>query len=159
MPAPKGSAYWKHRLFSGRPKLYETPEDFANSVADYFADVEENALYETQIIKVRDTTGAESVKVFKRPLPRCTTLSGLAVFLGISHETLLQYEKREKYTEIVTRAREIMFDRKLEGAAAGLFNSSIIARDLGLAEKSEQRIIPEQPLFDLSDDKAEEPID
>jgi len=84
------------------------------------------------------------------------TLQGFCAFTGLSMVTLYEYDKQDGYTNIIAQAREVMYGQKLEGAAAGLFNASIIARELGLAEKSEQRILHEQPLFDDSDDAEEE---
>ena len=37
--------------------------------------------------------------------------------------------------------------QKFEGASAGIFNSSIIAAELGIAKKIEQTVTMEQPLF------------
>jgi len=136
MGAPKGNEYWKARLFSGRAKIFEKPEDLANAIAAYFSDVESNPLYETQLIKLKGEGGKEMVKSFKRTLARCTTVEGLCIWLGITLPTFLEYEKRKEFTNVITCAREIMYERKLEGAAAGLYNASIIARDLGLADKT-----------------------
>jgi hypothetical protein len=153
MGAPKGNEYWKARLFSGRSKMYETPEALADAIAGYFNDVDENPLYETQLVKVKGAGGTETVKSFKRKLPRCTTMAGLCTWLDLTLNAFRDYEERKEFVNVVAHARQIMYERKLEGAAAGIYNPSIIARDLGLTEKSEQTIIQEQPLFSLDPDK------
>ena len=153
MAAPTGNTYWRIRLTHGKPKLFETPEALLEAVNSYFAFVEENPLKEAQLIKAKVDRDREDVKVYKLSKMRAMTIQGLCNFLGVSVESFYEYEKREGYSEIITRARQVMYSQKLEGAAAGMLNPSIIARELGLAEKSETRVIQEQPLF--SDDDAE----
>lgn len=148
MPAPKGNDYWRNRIRTGAPRLFETPEDLAKAFNDYFEYVENNPLYEAQLVKTKVGMGEEEVGVYKRPLPRAMTIQGFCAFTGIYSAALFEYEKREGFSNIVAQAREVMFGQKIEGAAAGTFNPSIIARELGLAEKSETRVIQEQPLFD-----------
>lgn len=41
------------------------------------------------------------------------------------------------FSDICTRVREIIYEQKFTGAAAGLLNPMIIARDLSLRDKSE----------------------
>jgi hypothetical protein len=119
-----------------------------NAFNDYFEYIENNPLHETQLIKTKVGIGEEEVGVYKRPLPRIMTTQGFCAFTGIAHETLREYGKKEGFSAIVAQAKDIMFGQKIEGAAAGLLNPSIIARELGLTEKSETRVIQEQPLFD-----------
>lgn len=160
MAAPKGNDYWRYRIRTGAPRSFETPEDLAQAFNDYFEDIEKNPIYERQLMKTKVDRDSEEVKVYKRPLPRAMTIQGFCAFTGIASSVLYEYEKREGFAEIVAQAREVMIGQKLEGAAAGVFNPSIIARELGLAEKSETKVIQEQPLFsddadaeeDLSDD-------
>lgn len=158
MAAPKGNDYWRYRIRTGAPRSFDKPEDLAQAFNDYFEDISKNPLYERQLVKVKVDRDTEEVKVYKRPLPRAMTVEGFCAFTGISSVTLYDYEKKEGYSKIVAQAREIMRGQKIEGAAAGLFNPSIIARELGLTEKSETRVIQEQPLFS-DDPKAEEDLD
>lgn len=80
------------------------------------------------------------------PKMRAFTIAGLSVYLGVNSLYLSQFEKElsEKNDEIskdfsfvCTRIREIIYTQKFTGAAAGFLNPQIIARDLGLADKSE----------------------
>ena len=43
----------------------------------------------------------------------------------------------EGFSDITTRAEEIIYDQKFSGAAADLLHANIIARDLGLKEQSQ----------------------
>lgn len=155
MAAPKGNEYWRNRIRTGPPRRFETPADLAQAFNDYFEDLESSPLTEAVLIKVKEGLN-EKVKTFKRPLPRCMTLQGFCAFTGLASSALYEYETREGYKEIVAQAREVMFGQKIEGAAAGLFNPSIIARELGLTDKTEQTIIKEAPLFGDDDESAED---
>ncbi len=51
-----------------------------------------------------------------------------------------RYNKEDRYTEYANIIRVIgqeIYNDKYSGAAAGVFNANIIARDLGLSEKTE----------------------
>lgn len=157
MAAPKGNDYWRNRIRTGAPRKFNNPEELVTAFNDYFEYVESNPLKEAQLIKYKVDRDSEEVGVYKRPLPRVMTMQGFCAFAGISSVTLYDYEKKDGFSNIVAQAREIMYGQKIEGAAAGLFNPSIIARELGLSEKSETRIFQEQPIF--GDDEEEEPSD
>lgn len=148
-----GNSIWRLRLTSGRPKIFETPEAFAEACNSYFEWVEANPLNEAVLQKIKVDRDTEKVKVYSLPKMRPLTIEGLCNFLDIAVASFYEYEKRADFLEIVTRVRQIIYNQKFEGAAAGFFNPSIIARDLGLVEKSEKTIISEQPLFsDKPDD-------
>jgi hypothetical protein len=151
MAAPLGNEFYKMRINTGAPRKFDTPEDLAAAFNSYFEYIEASPLKESVLMKVKVGLN-EKVKVYNRPLPRAMTIQGFCAFTGFASTALYEYEKQEGYREIIARAKEVMFSQKIEGAAAGLFNPSIIARELGLTEKTEQRIIQEQPLFDDSDE-------
>jgi hypothetical protein len=151
MAAPLGNEFYKMRINTGAPRKFDTPEDLAAAFNSYFEYIEASPLKESVLMKVKVGLN-EKVKVYNRPLPRAMTIQGFCAFTGVAGSTVFEYEKLEGYSNIVARAKEIMYSQKIEGAAAGLFNPSIIARELGLTEKTEQRIIQEQPLFDDSDE-------
>jgi hypothetical protein len=52
---------------------------------------------------------------------------------------LRNFEQNNKdskdFMPIITRIKEIIYNQKFSGAAAGFFNANIIARDLGLSDK------------------------
>ncbi len=68
---------------------------------------------------------------------RAMTFGGLCIFLDIDDDTWTNYKKRKDFFGVVTRVERIIRTQKFEGAAAELLNANIIARDLGLADKSE----------------------
>lgn len=71
------------------------------------------------------------------PKMRAMTVVGLCNFLDIGTSTWFDYAKREGFSDIVSRAEQVMRQQKFEGASADLLNPNIIARDLGLADKQE----------------------
>ena len=68
---------------------------------------------------------------------RAMTIGGLCIFLDIDQTTWGDYRKREDFTPVITRAEEVIRTQKFTGAAAEMLNPNIIARDLGLSDKSE----------------------
>ncbi|CAL2085057.1 terminase small subunit [Tenacibaculum sp. 190524A02b] len=98
------------------------------------------------------------------PKMRPYTLTGLCIYLDCNQAYFNQFEAKIKktkkedrsqddkdFSKVITRIREIIYTQKFEGAATNLLNPNIIARDLGLSDKSEQSVIVEQPLFKLKD--------
>ncbi len=65
---------------------------------------------------------------------RAMTLEGLCVFLGISRRTWPNYKDKEDFLPVIEMVEDTMRDQKLSGAAAGLLNANIIARDLKLRD-------------------------
>lgn len=132
MAAPKGNQFWMLAKNAGRPLEY-TPEEFLNVAFEYFQWATENPWYKKEAIKGGDLAG----KIVDVPIDRPFTIHGLCIFAGIVIQTFENYAKREEFMEIVTRIRGIIYNQKFEGAAVGAYNSNIIARDLGLADKKE----------------------
>ena len=137
MPAPKGNQFWKLVGDAwNRRKKFESPEELLQKSIEYFEWIDKNPWQKVDAAKAGDRFG-EHVTV---PVSRPYTLSGLCLYLGISQQTLLNYETAEGYEAFfeVTRAiKEICYTQKFEGAAVGAFNANIIARDLGLSDKKE----------------------
>ena len=155
MPAPKGNEFWKQRAKHGRDKLFKTPQLLLEAATEYFQWCIDNPLMESQLVKYRD-----EYEMAEIPKMRPYTLSGLCIYLDCNQVYFNQFENglkdkgKENWTEedkdfskVVTRIREIIYTQKYEGAASGFLNPNIIARDLGLVDKQENKVITEQPLF------------
>lgn len=66
------------------------------------------------------------------------TIDGLCLFIGITDQTLYNYKERgEDFLDVITLAEKVIKHQKFTGAAADLLNPNIIARDLGLRDKSD----------------------
>jgi hypothetical protein len=68
---------------------------------------------------------------------RAMTIAGLCIFLDIDQQTWANYRSYKDFFGVVSRVEAIIRVQKFEGASADLLNANIIARDLGLADKSE----------------------
>lgn len=132
MPAPKGNQFWKMAdpACLGRPRIFDTPKDLWEAASKYFDHCIKNPLVKHEII----TSGSKSTtKEFYHDIP--FTWEGLYVFLGV--ESLDRYKSNQDFVGIIAHIGNIIYNKKYSGAAAGLFNANIIARDLGLADKKE----------------------
>lgn len=132
MAAPVGNSFWSVRSSHGRKPLFANPEELWAACCEYFDWVEANPLYECKAFAFQGVITKENL-----PKMRAMTIVGLCIFLDISVKTWAEYREREDFTPITTRVDEIIRTQKFQGAAADLLNPNIIARDLGLAEKSE----------------------
>ncbi len=132
MSAPKGNRFWELRSSHGRNPIFANPEDLWTAACEYFEWVDENPLYEDKVTSFQGVNTHEPLAKM-----RAMTISGLCLFLDIDQTTWKDYGKKEDFSRIVTRAEEVIKSQKFAGAAADLLNANIIARDLGLADRSE----------------------
>lgn len=132
MPAPKGNRFWEARSSHGRKPIFASPEDLWEASVEYFAWVEDNPLWEDKVTSYQGINTHEPVAKM-----RAMTVDGLCIFLDIGKQTWYDYSARDDFSEITTRIESVIRSQKFAGAAAELLNANIIARDLGLADKSE----------------------
>lgn len=132
MAAPKGNQFWKARSSHGRKPIFANPDDLWAACVEYFEWVEANPLYEDRLVTFQGVATHEPVAKM-----RAMTLDGLCLFLDISDETWRDYRNREDFVGVCGIAEKTIRSQKFEGAAADLLNANIIARDLGLADRSE----------------------
>lgn len=132
MAAPKGNRFWEARSSHGRKPIFETPDDLWKACLEYFEWVEENPLYEMRPFAFQGIVTQEPV-----PKMRAMTIMGLCNFLDIAHPTWEDYRRKEGFSATASRVDNIIRQQKFEGASADMLNPSIIARDLGLADRRE----------------------
>jgi hypothetical protein len=132
MPAPIDNKFWKSRSSHGRKPIFQTPDDLWAACLQYFDWVDDNPLWESKGFAFQG-----QVTVHEFPKMRAMTITGLCIFLDIGRRTWDDYRAREDFVPVTTRAEEIIRTQKFQGAAADLLNANIIARDLGLADRSE----------------------
>lgn len=155
-PKPKGNTvskmignqFWKLRSKHGRDKLFSSPKILWDEACKYFEWCDKNPLAEVQQARRSapiKTNGKESKSsmdndngLIELPLMRSYTWEGLELFLDI--DSLREYKTNDSYkdfSQVITRIGKIIYTQKFTGAAAGLLNPNIIARDLGLSDKQE----------------------
>lgn len=135
MGAPKGNQFWKARSKHGRNKIFTAPSLLHEDCLEYFQWCDDNPLQEA---KVFHTDG--HLTHTELPKLRPYTIGGLCLFLGIDKQTWVNYktgENNQGFFGIISEAEETIYQQKFAGAAAGLLNTNIIARDLGLSDKKE----------------------
>ncbi|MGJ4954613.1 terminase small subunit [Bradyrhizobium sp. HKCCYLRH2015] len=141
MAAPIGNRFWMARTTHGRDLLFSSPDILLAACVEYFTWVEENPLYETRAFSSKD-----GILTAEIPKMRAMSVSGLCIFLDIVPQTWADYRKREGFSEVCTRVDEMIRTQKFQGAAAELLNPAIIARDLGLADRSELSGVNGEPI-------------
>ena len=134
MAAKKNNTYWKLRTKSGRNKKYETVDDLWDRAVSYFEWVEANPLQEEQLITYQGEGFKYSISKM-----RAMTFEGLCLHLGISYQTWQNYKSVQDFLEVISDIECIIRTQKFEGAAAGLLNANITARDLSLRDSIQMR--------------------
>lgn len=99
---------------------------------EYFQWVDDNPLHEMRAFSYQGEVTQEPVAKM-----RAMTIDGLCLFLGVSRSTWYEWASKDDYSDIIARVESVIRSQKFAGAAADLLNANIIARDLGLADKSE----------------------
>lgn len=123
-----GQQLWKLRKSNGAHPRY-TPEELWEKSCEYFQWVEDNPLWEVKSYMYLGQPVQDRV-----PKMRAMTLDGLSIFLGYHIDALFKMSRKDAYREVLDTIRAVMREQKFAGAAADLFNASIIARDLGMKE-------------------------
>lgn len=143
MAAPKGNQFWKLRSKHGRDKLFASPDLLWEAACEYFEWCENNPFYETKAMTVSAGMNAgSSIELHEIPVKRPFTLHGLCLYLNCVTSYFRAFkstikEEDKDFLTVIEQVEEVIYDQKFSGAASGFFNANIIARDLGLAEKSE----------------------
>ena len=132
MAAPIGNQFWKARSKSGRDLIFKTPENLREAAEEYFQWVDDNPLMEGKATQFQGEFIEGEVKKM-----RAMTITGLCRFLHIALPTWIEYKAREDFTYITGEIEAIIYEQKFTGAAADMLNANIIARDLGLKERSD----------------------
>jgi len=112
--------------------VYLTPQQFLDACIEYFNWAQNTPLLEELVFQNKGSI----IRADKKKI-RPFTLKGLAQHLSIPASRLDTYRARgEDWAEAVELVEQAIYNQKFDHAAAGLFNPTIIARDLGLAEKT-----------------------
>lgn len=138
----------------GAPKKLK-PKELWCLACDYFEMMRENNFLKQDFIK----GGADAGKIIELKQCKPYSWAGLQVYMyGKGAIRRLDEYRRNTdgayndYIEVVHAIDTIILSNKFEGAAANVFNSSIMIRDLGLADKQNITTKAEQPLFGPDDE-------
>lgn len=141
MAAPLGNNFWEVRSKHGRDKLFKTPELMWEAATEYFQWCIDNPLKKMESVKSYKETG----KIIAIPISRPFTWEGLCGYLDCNLAYFRTFksqmqEKDKDFNTVLTRIEQTIYRQKFEGASVGIFNHNIIARDLGLADKQENKV-------------------
>lgn len=133
---------------AGRPKAIETPEFLYELFKEYKSSVKNKPKL------VHDFVGKDADEVW-REREKPLTYEGFQNFvedkeiISTTDHYFMNYEGRySEFVGICSRIKREIRQDQIEGGLCGIYNASITQRLNGLVEKSEQKIIQEQPLFD-----------
>lgn len=162
-PRPQDPGYWdwrrNHLPFPTPDKkgLEPTPELVYKAACEYFKCMEENKYWKEDFIKAGNDAG----KIVRLAQDRTFTMIGLSIFLkdcdifnfDLNQAVQNKNGKFDEYQPVIQFIKNTIREQKFSGAAAGVFNSNFIARDLGMGEKVQASVTTEQPLFGDEGDK------
>jgi hypothetical protein len=153
MPAPKGNEYWKLQSKYGRDKLFASPDLLWKAAIEYFEWCNNNPWYHNEqkkgnTIIPKNFEGEISEEILnpiaKIPTQRPFTLSGLCLYLGCNEKYFNQFvdnSEEQAFSNVIAQIRNVIETQQFEGAIVGAFKENIIARKLGLTEKTENKNI------------------
>ncbi len=132
-----GNQFWKLRAKHGRDKLFKTPELLWEAACEYFDWCDKNPLSEQKAFAYQgEITKTDLYKM------RAYTMSGLCLYLDCTDDYFRSFKSQNRddkkdYITVIGKIEKTIYTQKFTGAAADLLNANIIARDLGLADKTE----------------------
>jgi len=151
MAAPEGNQFWKLRSKHGRDKLFATPELLWEAACEYFQWCDDNPWLKSEQVKMpgkgyedKEGNHIPPKLVTQIPTARPYTMQGLCNYLDCNTAYFRQFkagidDDGKDFSTIITRIEETVYQQKFEGAAVGAFNANIIARDLGLTDKTDNK--------------------
>lgn len=127
--------YWKAKNWRqekcGRKRKF-TPDQLWDEAVKYFDWVEKNPILEEKASNYKG-----EITIYQLKKPRAMSINRMCSFIGLDYSNYTKYRKDEKYSNTCQDIDTIIRQQKFEGAAAGVFNPVIIARDIGLKEHSD----------------------
>lgn len=132
MAAPAGNKFWQNRSKHGRDKLFASPELLWNAAEEYFQWCDDNPWYKKEAIKSGDLAG-QTISV---PTARPYTIRAFLLYINANESYWRDFKSanHEGFSSVIDEIENVIYSQKFEGAAVGVFNANIIARDLGLKE-------------------------
>lgn len=117
----------------GPARKYEDPNDLLVKITEYFQWSVDNPLYVTTTgFYMGQATDHQSER------PRPFTMGAMFTFIGISKMGYQDWKtNRPDLWPVMQWAEETIHNQKFGHAAIGVYNATLIARDLGLADRTE----------------------
>ena len=132
---------------TGRPLVFELPEEMWEAFTDYANEVKNNPRHKTVFV---GKDGDQKLEPLQRPL----TMEGFELYLwdkGIARGADQYFTnadgRYDQFVDVCSRIRKSIRKDQIEGGMVGQYNASITQRLNGLIEKQQTDIKIEQPLF------------
>jgi len=139
MAAPKQNNYWQFRNKHGRDFKY-TPDELWSEALAYFEFMSKSVWNKKEAIKSGDLAGT----LIDIPTTTPMSAESFCLFADISMDTFRNYksnkEEYKDFFDLATHVQTIIDSQQFEGATVGAYNPNIIARKLGLADKTETEL-------------------
>ncbi len=148
-----GNQFWKQRSKHGRDALFSSPQLLEEAAKEYFEWSDANPLKEEKGFAYK---GRVKIQEFNKM--RAYSLMGLCLYLGCNEAYFRQFDVKNKpdFATVIEWIYSVTYTQKFEGAAADLLNPNIIARDLGLKERTDITSKDDKVSFEIGFNKKEE---
>lgn len=123
-----GNELWRRGLMLRRK--YQDADSLLMAAAEYFEWADSNPHREEVAAQFQGCYVKDSVNKM-----RAYTVSGFCLHVGLARPTFYDMADQPEFADAIERIQQVISEQKFSGAAAGLLNPSIIARDLGLSDK------------------------
>lgn len=135
MPISKEKHIWKKLCKYQRDELFESPQKLLHAAQLYFQWCDKNTWYRQEAIK----SGSDCGRIIDIPVKRPYSISGFCSYIKCSQSYYYKFKKKcsTDFCETIELIENIIETQQFEGAVTGIFNTSIIARKLGLKEQTD----------------------
>jgi hypothetical protein len=128
-----GNRAWKARRPAGPAPKFADGEALWKACVKYFEWVEDNPLYEMQLVKWKGRSTQVPV-----PRPRPMTKGGLCLFLHVQRSSWNAWKRdRPDLASTIERVESVIWDWQFTHAAAGLLDAGMVIRQLAIGRKTE----------------------
>lgn len=159
-------------------KAFESADHLYRRALEYFQWCDTHPMYRTEQLKkpgpplkMPDGSTVPGETLVEIPLKRPYTMGGLCIYLGVHSSYFRNFESKrregraptakyipiggddEEFLEVIDFIKESVYTQQYEGAVAGQFQANIVARGIGLADKTEidQRTTEVKEVFKIGD--------
>lgn len=143
-----GNQFWLRRATHGRDMLFGSPTLLDEAAGEYFEDIVKNPIYSV------DFKGKDATRVMV-PHIEPFTINGMCLFFKCSNSWWRNFKANQKkiknneeakeesrelardFLAVIHAIEQIITRQKFSGAVCGMYNANIIAREMGLIDKTD----------------------
>ncbi|QXV80767.1 terminase small subunit [Veterinaerplatzvirus Jeanpiccard] len=109
-----------------------TPEEVFDFAVRYFSWAEGEAI---KAIETAAFRGVVSESLVHKP--RVFTLTGLALFMGVNINRFARWRAEAGYSDVMEFIDNVIYEQKYQLCVAGIINSTIVGKELGIDKPQE----------------------